>query len=145
MKFKLNFDVDAWISDLDIEAESEAKAKEQLYKMSLDDLISFGIVKDFTINTLDIECTSKTVTAYVCNIDYDVDPEDFIDLEDLERMTDDEIAQAVRDFKDGLAQGFEVTVTVEEDDDLDEFIADEICSMTGWFCNKFSYKIISTK
>lgn len=53
--FKFDFDLDAWIRDLEIPADSLEEAKEKLCKMSVADLIDYGYVKDFNIKDLDYE------------------------------------------------------------------------------------------
>jgi hypothetical protein len=53
--FKFDFDLDAWIQDLEIPADSLEEAKEKLCKMSVADLIDYGYVKDFNIKDLDYE------------------------------------------------------------------------------------------
>lgn len=53
--FTFDFDLDAWIQDIEIEAEDLEEAKEQLFNMSLSELIENGYVKDFDIRNLDYD------------------------------------------------------------------------------------------
>lgn len=55
--FVFDFDLDAWIQDLEIEAENIDEAKEKLLNMSVEDLIENGYVKDFDIRQID--CNEK--------------------------------------------------------------------------------------
>lgn len=54
-KFTFDFDLDLWIRNLEIIADDKEKAKEEFLKMSVEDLIEEGYVKDYTIKDLDIE------------------------------------------------------------------------------------------
>lgn len=53
--YEFDFSLDAWIRGLRIDADSEEEAKEKLSKMSVDDIIQEGYVKDFNITDLDVE------------------------------------------------------------------------------------------
>lgn len=53
--YSFDFSLDAWIQCLEIEADSVEEAKEKLCKMSIEDLIENGYVKDFAIKDLDVE------------------------------------------------------------------------------------------
>lgn len=54
-KYTVTFDfsLDAWIQNVEVEADDIEEAKEKLNKMSLEDLIEEGYVKDFNIKDLD--------------------------------------------------------------------------------------------
>lgn len=54
-KYTVTFDfsLDAWIQNVEIEADDIEEAKEKLNKMSLEDLVEEGYVKDFNIKDLD--------------------------------------------------------------------------------------------
>lgn len=54
-KFEFDFSVDAWITNLSIEADSKEEALEKLRSYSLDDIILEGYVKNFELK--DIEYT----------------------------------------------------------------------------------------
>ena len=54
-KYQMDVDLDSWIQCLEIEADSPDEAKEKLCKMSIEDIIKEGYVKDFSIRSLDIE------------------------------------------------------------------------------------------
>lgn len=53
--YEFDFSLDAWITGLKIDADSEEEAKEKLSKMSVDDIIQEGYVKDYAIKDLDVE------------------------------------------------------------------------------------------
>ena len=54
-KYTFDFDLDLWIKNLEIEADSLEEAKEKFFKMSVSDIIDEGFVKDMCITSLDIE------------------------------------------------------------------------------------------
>ena len=82
MKFRFDFSVDAWVRALEIEADSLDEAKEELLKMSIEDLIDEGYVEDFEIDNLDVEYDEEDEDIE------DLDDEDFDDL--IESLEDDE-------------------------------------------------------
>lgn len=53
--YTCDFDIDAWISGVIIEAKDEKEAKEKLLEMSLEELIENGYVKSFKLTDIDIE------------------------------------------------------------------------------------------
>lgn len=53
-KFSFDFNLSAWVSSLEIEAEDYDSALEQLKAMSLEDIVDQGYVKDSEIT--DLEC-----------------------------------------------------------------------------------------
>jgi hypothetical protein len=54
-KYTFDFSLDAWIQCLEIPAHNLDEAKEKLGKMSIEDLIEYGYVKDFNIINVDVE------------------------------------------------------------------------------------------
>lgn len=56
--FDFNFILDLWIKSLEIDADSYEEAFEKLTSMSVNELISQGYIKDFEINSIDVDITS---------------------------------------------------------------------------------------
>lgn len=54
-KFKFDFNMSAWIQDVEISAESYEEAKKEFDSMTVEDLIDEGYIKDFSITDLDVE------------------------------------------------------------------------------------------
>ena len=54
-KYVFDFSVDAWLQNVEIEADNLEEAKDKLGEMSLKDLVEEGYVKDFSISDLDYE------------------------------------------------------------------------------------------
>lgn len=54
-RYIFDFDLDAWIKDVEIEAKNLKEAKEKLCSMSIEDLIDEGYIKSYSIKDLDVE------------------------------------------------------------------------------------------
>lgn len=53
-KFKFDFDVDMWVREVEIEAESLEEAKEIFNSTDILELISDGHIQDYDISSVDI-------------------------------------------------------------------------------------------
>ena len=53
-KFIMDFALDAWIRNLEIEADNVDEAKEKLFRMTVEEIISEGYVQDSDIKNLDV-------------------------------------------------------------------------------------------
>jgi len=88
-KFKLDFSLDAWIRNLEVEAESEEEAINELYKMSIETIMSEGYVKDFETKNIDVEVISKSYKVEVTVEEWDgadVDTEDSVEVARFESL-----------------------------------------------------------
>ena len=54
-KFIFEFNVEAWIKGVEIEADTYQEAEDKLYRHTLEDLIEKGHVKDSNISDIDCE------------------------------------------------------------------------------------------
>ena len=54
-KYTFDFNLSAWIRDLEIEADSLEEAKEKFSDMYISEMIDEGYVKDYRITDLDID------------------------------------------------------------------------------------------
>ena len=72
--YTFDFNLEAWIRGLEIEADSYEEAVQQLNNLSLDDIASEGYVQDISIT----------------DIDYESDEDDYIDDDDEDDYLDDE-------------------------------------------------------
>ena len=54
MTFSFDLSVDAWIKGIEIEADSEKEAMDELSSMSLSELVENGFVKDFSLSDIDV-------------------------------------------------------------------------------------------
>lgn len=118
MKFKFNFSLDIWITDLEIEADSLDEAKEKLYQMSDEEKLEEGNDKESDITNLDYEVIEKTYTVKVTNVTYD---------EDVDPT--------------GLSTEFVFKITCAEED-LENEIEDYILFDTDESPKNYRYKIL---
>lgn len=139
MKVKFNFVLEAWIDGVEIEADSYDEALHKLYNMTCEDLISEGYIKDSDIKQEDGEITEKTVKVRAYDIDYDVEPED---VDENEELTDDELDAKIAEVKESLPSELIFEFDIEPDEDIEERIADEITLETDWLVNSFKFTII---
>lgn len=54
-RFKFDFDVDMWVGEVEIEAESLEEAKEIFNSKDILELISDGYIKDYDVRSVDID------------------------------------------------------------------------------------------
>lgn len=57
--FTVDLSIDAWVRNIQIEAETSDEAKEQLYGMTFEQLLETGYIKDFTISNIDITAENE--------------------------------------------------------------------------------------
>lgn len=148
MKIKFDFDLDACIQGLTIEASSVENAKEKLNSLSSEELLELlleddeAIIKDHNIGDIEYIITEQLVDVEIYDIQYDI--QDY-DLED-QGLSDDEIFKAVQKAKESLPSYLKFcNVELEENDDIEEILADAISDETGFCVQNFSYKIINRK
>lgn len=80
--FTFDFTVQAWVKNLEIEAETYEEAEEELLSMSLEKIVDKGFVKDSDIS--DIECETGDSNTYENAEDEEDYSEYFDDLDDEE-------------------------------------------------------------
>ncbi len=130
MKVKFNFNLNAWINSVEIEADSEEQAKEILFGMPFSELIEEGYCKDFSIADLEAEVIERTVKVKVYDITYSIEEDDY--------ESPEEYNQIVNSLPDSLV----LTVVLSPEDDLEETIADEITYETNWLVENFRFMIL---
>ena len=84
MLITFDFELDAWIRNLEIEADSVEDALGQLKGMTLDEIIEAADVKTFDIKEVDGELTQRSLNVIVSNLEYEVDD----DEADMEKIND---------------------------------------------------------
>lgn len=142
MKVKFDFNLDAWIQNLEIEADSVEQAKEKLMSMSLEDMIEAGAyMKDFNVESVDTEITEAVYTVKVVSVDYAVES---YDVDEFDTMSDEEIEAEIARVKASLPQELELEIECEPDD-LNDYVADAITDETGWCINDCEYEIVSKR
>ena len=122
MKFKVDFNLSAWIQELEIEASSEEECKLKLRGMPIEDLIEDGYVKAKDITDLDLEVVEATYEVNVHDISFNDD-----DLADTPALAS--------------IDTLNVRVTAK-DEDLYQAIEDAIFEEVDYVPVDFDYDII---
>ena len=142
MKVKFDFVLEAWMQGVEIEADSYEEALRKLYAMDVEDLISEGYIKESDIKQEDGEIVEKTVKVRAYDIDYDVEPED---VDENEELTEDELDAKIAEVKESLPSELTFEFDIEPDEDIEDRIADEITLETNWLVNNFKYVIVEER
>ena len=133
MKVKFNFNLSTWMRHVEVEGDSYEDALNNLYKMSLADILEIGMDDETSISEVEGEIIEKTMRVKVYDIEYDIEEDDYENPEDYNEVLH------------RLPAELDLTVTVEADQDEDEVIADEITYETDWLVKNFKYIIIEEK
>lgn len=119
-KFIFDFDLDAWVRSLEIMADSKDEALDELYSMSIEDLIDQGYVKYFDLKNVDVDIVDYEEGLYdskdpeVFFLSFDVDNSlkgstwseeyigdwcdlDYSDLNFDHKLTEDEVRKFLRE------------------------------------------------
>lgn len=118
MEFEFDFNFSLWIRGLKIEADSEEEARDILRRMNPSEIIVNSTIGDASITNLDV--TELETTYDVLVKDVHVSPAWWEFESDEER-----IALEEKDFGE-----FKFTITVSENEDLDDLIESELESAT---------------
>jgi hypothetical protein len=130
MKVILDFNLNAWIKGVEIEATSYEDAVAKLHQMSFDEILETGFSKDFTIDDVDGQVIEKQVKIKIYDIDYDVDEDDYPSTEEYIKVIN------------FLPTTLTANLTVEPDDLIEDLVADEILYQTKQTANNFNFIII---
>ena len=138
MRVKFNFNLEAWIEGVEIEADSEEEAKEKLYRMNAQELIEAGYVNTSDVNDVEGEVIEKTLKVRAFDIEYDIEEDDYEDKEEYIQIIN------------SLPTELEVEITVDKDLakyhlDEEDLIADEITLETNRLVKNFKYTILEEK
>ena len=138
MRVKFNFNLEAWIEGVEIEADSEEEAKEKLYRMNAQELIEAGYVNTSDVDDVESEVIEKTLRVRAFDIEYDIEEDDYEDKE--------EYIQTIN----SLPTELEVEIIVDKDLakyhlDEEDLIADEITFKTNCLVKNFKYTILEEK
>lgn len=133
MKVKFDFNVDAWIIGVEVEGRSYENALENLYQMTLGELLEEGSVRDFTLGDIGSTITEKTLKVKAYDIEYNIEEDNY--------ESPEEYTQIINSLPTDLV----LELNVEPEDDLEELIADEITYKTDWLVMNFKYMIIEEK
>ena len=127
MKVVFDFNLNAWIKGVEVEATSYDEAIAKLHSLTFDEILETGFSKDFSIDDIDGTITERTIKVKVYDIDYDVEEDDF------------ENPGEYTEFINKLPDTLTLTVVAEPNDDLEDLIADEITYKTDQTVNSFKF------
>ena len=131
MKVKFNFNLQAWIQDIDIEADSMEEAENKLYRMTVEELIEAGYIHTSDLDDVEGEIVEQDYKVKVYNIEFD--PEDI-----LEYGMDKDLPE-----KDTVLEfTFKNIRTDREYEELQGYIDDELYSMFNMFTTNFDFDIV---
>ena len=130
MKVVFDFNLNAWIKGVEVEATSYDEAVEKLHSLTFDEILETGFSKDFSIDDIDGTVTERNIRVKVYNIDYDVEEDDF------------ENPGEYTEFINKLPDTLTLTVVAEPQDDIEDLIADEITYKTDQTVNSFKFMIL---
>ena len=130
MKVILDFNLNAWIKGVEVEATSYEDAVAKLHQMSFDEILETGFSKDFTIDDVDGQVIEKQVKVKIYDIDYDVDEDDYFNPEEYISVIN------------SLPATLTANLIVEPDDLVEDLVADEILYQTKQTANNFKFIII---
>jgi hypothetical protein len=133
MKVLFDFNLNAWIKGIEVDADSYEDAVAKLHGMSFEELVELGYSKEFKLDDVDGYVIEKTVKVKAYDIEYSIEEEDY--------DSPDEYTQIVNALPSELV----LEIVVEPDDDLEELIADEITYKTNWLVEHFSFMILEEK
>ena len=131
MKVKFNFNLEAWIQDVEIEADSMEEAENKLYGKTVQELIEAGYVHTSDLDDVEGEIVEQDYKVKVYNIEFD--PEDILDRGmELDLPEKEDILEFT--FKD---------IRVEKElSELQEYIDDELYMMFRMFPTNFDFDIV---
>lgn len=134
MVVNLNFNLEAWIKQLSIEALSEEDAIQQLMSMSLAELVEAGaIIADKKITDVTSTISEYSLIVQVSNIKWDLDPE----------IMDVNVIEYLKSF---LPKELKVTLeNVTDADEVKELVSDALFIETNYNAEDFDFEIIETK
>lgn len=146
--FRFDFDLDAWIKNVEIDAETEEEALEKLYKTlqyALDTLSEtsdlYGCqVKDFNIKDVDTEIISASYKVKLSGIHWDVDEEDVEgDLDPYSETYEQDVEKRIEEVKKSLPTEYEVIVKYSTEDVAAEDAISIASDEVGWLIDSVDY------
>ena len=145
MKVRFDINVEAWLRGIEVEGDDYDDAENNLYRMTLEELLDEGYVRSFEITDCDGTIVEQEYIVKCFNIKYDISPSDIMDLEEYQTLTDEELDQRIAEVI--LALPTELTVEVcgnPRDEDRFEYeVSDAISDKTDFCILGFDYEIVS--
>lgn len=135
MIVNLNFNLEAWVKSLNIEAASEEDAIKKLMSMSLAEIVEGDAVVDsnLKITDVDTEIQEYDLVVSVSDITYNFEPE-ITNISVIEYLKG--ILPTTRTF---------TLSGISSDDEIEDCIRDEIYHETDYEAADFKYDILEKK
>ena len=70
-KYSFDFNLEAWIQDVEIEADSYEEAESKLYKMTVEELIEAGYIHTSDLDNVDVEILEADYKVRVFDIEWE--------------------------------------------------------------------------
>lgn len=132
MLINLNFNLEAWIKNFEIEANSEEEATQKLMSLSLAEIVE-GNTSDFQISKVDSSILEYDLEVQASEIEYDFNSET-IDISVGEYL------------KNILPKKLQITLRgVNDSDNLEELVKDAIFVETNCEVKSLNFEIIEKK
>lgn len=135
MIVNLDFNLNAWVKQLTLEASSEKEAIEKLMSMSLEEIVEAGAIinSNLKISDIDTEVPEYDLVVQVSEIEYNLDPE----------IMDVPVIEYLKAF---LPKERTLTIKgVTDSDDVEDLIRDELYLDTKYDTKSFEFQIIEKK
>lgn len=131
MKFKADLSLNIWVSDVEVEGKDTADAENNLYKMTVEELLEKGYVKDSAIGDIDLTVAEQDIKVEVNNIKYD--------LSDVEEVGYNPAEELPTEYSLTISVKYEI-----DDYELADLILEELEDEIGadYPIDSFDYKII---
>lgn len=134
MEFKTDLSLELWLRGIKVEGKNKKEAEENLYKMTLQELLDNSYIGDSDIYDVDeLVLAEQTIDVEVYNIEYDLSDMDETGYNPLE--------------EEDLPTTYTITIDVQEgsyEEELEELILDQLEEEldAGYPIESFDYKIV---
>lgn len=144
MKMKFDFMLNLWLQEVEVEGDSEEECLDNLRKMTAEEILEHAFIKDSNLKDVDGEIVEQSYEIRVKNVKYDISVVDIIyhlEKEGIEDPSPEEIEKKLAELEKTLPNSFKLTFTCAQED-LEDYIADELSDKTGVSIKDFTYTIL---
>lgn len=135
MIVKVDFNMSAWVKELMVEADSELEALTKVNEMTIAEIVKAGAIidSDWDISDARTKVVERDITVKASNIEYD--------------FTYEKLDSAVVEYlKARLPKEMTVRISgVAPNEDIEDFVRDEILTRTNYEVDSLDYEIIEVK
>lgn len=131
MLVNFNFNLEAWVKNVEVEADSIEEATEKLKQLSFLELAE-GSVSDFTLENIEGTVVRQDLKVQATDIEYDFDPEiiDISVIEYLKKFLPTELVVTL----EGIADS--------DLDDLEDLVKDAIFDETNYEVKSLKFHLL---